>query len=89
MSTEMHIPQHWRLNSQRYAMEGLEDGDAQVSFPPAPDKTFTGVPVQRRTHSENYVFGDDVETGAAALFEALVQSAEQPVGEKVLEMETV
>jgi len=44
----MNIPQHWRLNAQRYALEGARHSDGEVCFPAAPR-------VEQRTR-ERYAF---------------------------------
>lgn len=45
----MHIPQHWRLNAQRYQLRGNQHPDGSISFPPRPD-------VSER-HPERYDLG--------------------------------
>ncbi|NDJ84651.1 MAG: hypothetical protein GYB66_02090 [Chloroflexi bacterium] len=33
----MHVPQHWRLKSQRYQLLAERHDDGSVSFPPRPN----------------------------------------------------
>lgn len=33
----MKVAQHWRLNDQRYQMNGAVDGAGNVNFPPRPE----------------------------------------------------
>ncbi len=44
----MNVPQHWRMNTQRYQLRGTRHEDGSVSFPPRPE-------VEQR-HEERYVF---------------------------------
>ncbi len=57
----MHIPKNWRLNAQRYQMQGGHDAQGNVEFPPRPE-------VQQRV-IEHYTFANsgEVQTLQAAL----------------------
>jgi hypothetical protein len=54
----MNIPQHWRLNAQRYALKGACHSDGEVCFPPRPE-------VEQRAR-ERYSFETDVKTAVPA-----------------------
>lgn len=57
----MHIPKNWRLNAQRYQMQGGQDVQGNVEFPPQPV-------VQQRV-IEHYTFAnsEELEVFQAAL----------------------
>jgi hypothetical protein len=64
---KMNIAQNWRLNPQRYTLEGVYDENGDVTFPPRPTR--------ENRLAERYDFEFDVESevieiAATPLFEA-------------------
>lgn len=58
----MNISQNWRLNRQRYTLEGASNNEGEVTFPPRPN-------IENRT-PERYEFDLDGEIEAVETEEA-------------------